>query len=446
MTARADATPDRFVDPSPWVAAPDPLHPPLAGETSADAIIVGGGYAGLAAALRLRAAGADVVLLEQAFCGAGASGRNAGHLTPTIGKDIYTCLSHWGEQRGLALARFGENAVAEAVRLMDEHAIEADYVAAGNVVAGLHPEHRRVLERSAARAQAAGLDMAFLDEAEMRGRGLPPAFRCGVREPAGGHLHPGKLVLGLRRAAHAAGVRIHEGTPATGLRRERSGRQRVTTPSGAVVAEQALVATNAYVAPDLAGLRRSVLPLEVTLFRTAPLTASQRAALGWRGGEGIYTAHEIMESYRIAPDGRLVGGSKWVRYGAPEQAPVQQADAQKFEALLAERFPEAAPLRIESFWRGWIAATVDHLPLIGERRGLHMISGCNGHGIALCTTLGAATADRMLGRRRDDLEVLRRWLPPLPGEWVRQAAFRAVAAPLERRDARIDRQIRGGEN
>ena len=55
--------------------------------------------------------------------------------------------------------------------------------------------------------------MRFLESDEMRARGLPPAFLSGALEGAGGTLDPGKLVLGLRRAALAAGVRIHEGTP-----------------------------------------------------------------------------------------------------------------------------------------------------------------------------------------------------------------------------------------
>jgi len=57
-----------------------PGHPELTGEVRADVCIVGGGYAGLSAALHLAERGLDVVLLEANRIGWGASGRNGGQL------------------------------------------------------------------------------------------------------------------------------------------------------------------------------------------------------------------------------------------------------------------------------------------------------------------------------------------------------------------------------
>ena len=74
-------------------------------------MIVGAGLTGLSTALSLRAQGADVVLLERDFAGAGASGRNAGHLTPTIGKDTPTLLRFFGRERASRLLAFADAAV-----------------------------------------------------------------------------------------------------------------------------------------------------------------------------------------------------------------------------------------------------------------------------------------------------------------------------------------------
>src|SRR5919197_6499380 len=54
--------------------------PPLDGDTTADVVILGGGYTGMWTAwfLKERDPGLDVVLLEQDICGGGASGRNGG--------------------------------------------------------------------------------------------------------------------------------------------------------------------------------------------------------------------------------------------------------------------------------------------------------------------------------------------------------------------------------
>jgi gamma-glutamylputrescine oxidase len=48
--------------------------------TTADVVIIGGGFTGLQAAYHLAAGGKDVVLIEGARFGDGASGRNGGQL------------------------------------------------------------------------------------------------------------------------------------------------------------------------------------------------------------------------------------------------------------------------------------------------------------------------------------------------------------------------------
>src|SRR5882762_9635665 len=57
-----------------------PTYPALDGSRSADVAIIGGGYTGLQAAYNLAKAGTDVVLIEAARIGDGASGRIGGQL------------------------------------------------------------------------------------------------------------------------------------------------------------------------------------------------------------------------------------------------------------------------------------------------------------------------------------------------------------------------------
>src|SRR5919201_2484126 len=57
-----------------------PETPPLRGATTADVVILGGGYTGMWTAyfLKERQPDVDVLLLEQDICGGGPSGRNGG--------------------------------------------------------------------------------------------------------------------------------------------------------------------------------------------------------------------------------------------------------------------------------------------------------------------------------------------------------------------------------
>ena len=200
--------------PSLWLdPAPDP-GPPLEGAIEADAVVIGAGYTGLWTALALRERGADVVVLERNYGGFGASGRNAGHLTPTIGKDLPTLLRLYGRERGGALVRFAEAAVEHVEAAISDRGIDCDYVAAGNVLAGVHPGQRPGLEKAAGAARQLGGAMRMLDPSELTERDLPRFVACGYLEERGGVLHPGKYVRARARAGDRGGgaaPRVHPG-------------------------------------------------------------------------------------------------------------------------------------------------------------------------------------------------------------------------------------------
>ncbi len=124
-----------FIEVSPWISAPIDLQPQLQGPTRADVVIVGGGFTGLSTALELRARGVDAVIVERDHCGYGASGRNAGHLTPTIGKDFPSLVKAAGRDRAVAFARFADKAVRYTEQLMERLNIDCDYRPTGNIVA-----------------------------------------------------------------------------------------------------------------------------------------------------------------------------------------------------------------------------------------------------------------------------------------------------------------------
>jgi gamma-glutamylputrescine oxidase len=436
-----------FTEGSFWLTPPAVRQAALEGQRRCDVAIIGGGYTGLSAALRLRERGVDVVLVEADFCGAGASGRNAGAVTPTIGKDAATCIKLFGAKRGMELVRFAEAAVDCFETVIARHAIDCDYSRTGNIIAGVHERHRAGLLASAAAADKYGLHLSFLDEAEMRRRRIPEAFRFGLLEGCGGTIDPGKYVLGLRKAAIEAGVRVHENSRVT---RIEEGKTLVLhTQAGALQAPQVLLATNAYTTPGLGYLRHTTLPVRITQLVTRPLTPEELAGVGWGGREGIYTAHEVLENFRLTVDNRIIVGSKSINYayGSKLAPGYQPALFALLETALRERLPMLRDVPIETFWGGWVSLTPDFLPVwgrLGPHKNISYYGGCNGHGIPQCTMMGAAMADMMMGEPSSHAELLRRFHIPLPPEPLRSAALHGVSALLSRIDSRVDRELRAG--
>ena len=432
-----------FLDVSPWVAPPPDLQPALSSDLSADVVIVGAGFTGLSTALALKRAGVDAVVLERDFAGFGASGRNAGHLTPTIGKDLPTLLMLFGKQRAAQLVRFADHTVRSVETLIRELHIDCDYVPSGNIMAAVHPKQEGRLRKAAAVAAEIGARVRFLDRDEMRARGVPPAFLSGALEEAGGTLDPGKYVMGLRRAVLDAGIKLYEQTAVHEILD--GPRPCVRTNAGTVRAERVVLATNAYT-PALGQLRYTIYPLYDTLFESAPLTSAQLASLGWHGKEGIYTAHESLESYRLTARGTILGGSKGVRYaynsalkGGPHPWTLGLV-----AGAFRDRFPELGDVPIAHFWGGWIGMTLHFLPALGRTgpgRDIYYAIGYNGHGVAAASAMGPILADFILGRENEHAEVLSRFVPPLPPEPLRWLIIRGMMSIINAVDARTDRQV-----
>jgi glycine/D-amino acid oxidase-like deaminating enzyme len=439
----------RFIEVSPWVSEPQDPQQPLLGDIKADVVIVGGGFTGLSTALELRARGVDVAILESDFCGRGASGRNAGHLTPTIGKDFPSLVKSVGADRAIEYARFAERAVRHTEALIQSLRIDCEYAPAGNVVAGLHVRHRGPLERGADLAARLGVDVTFLDERDVRARMLPAMVRFGVLEKCGGHLHPGKYVAGLRAAALRAGVRIFEQSRVTRID-DAASPSVVSCATGSVVAEKLVLATNAYTPSSLGRLKSRIFPLRVTLFRTNVLRPEEWDRVGWAGREGLYTAHEALENYRPQADGRISGGSKFVQYGFGSRLSTGYLPEvfAKWEMLFAQRFPELRDVRIEDFWGGWIGMTLDFLPLHqSNRKGtvFHAL-GYNGHGIAQASYAGPMVAAQVLGEPNAEVDLFRRHILPLPPEPLRWLGVQALTKSMEWVDRKVDAELGGAGN
>jgi glycine/D-amino acid oxidase-like deaminating enzyme len=276
----------------------------------------------------------------------------------------------------------------------------------------------------------------------MRARDLPAAFTRGLVMRRGGILHPGRYVRGLARAADAAGARIFESTPV--VRIEEGSPAELVTPAGRVRARTVVLATNAY-SGDLGWLRGTVTRLHVYLFATAPLTEAQRAAIGWSGREGIYTAHEILESYRLTDDHRIVGGSKTVRYGFDGRALADDpATFAVVEAAFRARFPTLRDVAVTHRWGGPISFALDFLPAVGVTgayRNVFYSVGYAGHGIAMASYAGTMLADLLLGRDGPGRALWGHRKPPMPPEPLRWLVANGLVAAFEAIDRRVDRLV-----
>jgi glycine/D-amino acid oxidase-like deaminating enzyme len=428
---------------SPWLREVEAPTEPLVDRVEADVVIVGAGLTGLSSALALRREGLSVAIVEREIAGFGASGRNAGHLTPTIGKDLPTLAWMFGRERARALVHLAEVAIEHTQRLIETHGIACDYEAVGNVLAAVHASQAGAVEKAAAAARELGAPGELLDGAGMRRLGVPERFVLGFHEPSGGVLNPAKHVRGLRRAVLDAGAMLFEQTAVT--RVEPGATVVVHAPHGRVEARHVVVATNAY-SGELPTGAPPVARIHVQLFATAPLDRAQLDSLRWESRAGIYTAHELLESYRLTADGRIVGGAKHIRYGYGGR-PLPDVDpevAASLEATFRMRFPELREVPVVACWGGPIGFALDFLPCVGRtgRHGNVLYSlGYAGHGLAQASYAGEMIADLLLERDGPGAALWGRRRFPMPPEPLRWLVAQGLTRMFGWIDRRVDRRV-----
>jgi glycine/D-amino acid oxidase-like deaminating enzyme len=424
----------------------DPARPalldPLVGRRDADLVVVGGGYTGLWTALRAveREPGRRVVVLEAGACGHEASGRNGGFASASLTHGFANGLERWPDELA-RLDALGAANLREIGETVERHGIDCHWEATGELSVATAPHQLAELGEAADVMTAHGHAVELLDEAAVRARLDSPTYVGGLLDRTGTALvEPARLAWGLRQACFDLGVEIHEASPVRSLATDGSALL-AHTERGSVRARRVALATNAF-PPLLRRLRLMTVPVYDHVLMTEPLSAEQRAAIGWGGREGVGDAANLFHYYRLTRDHRILwGGYDAVyHYGSRVDRALEQSD--RTHGLLAEHFfatfPQLEGLRFSHRWGGVIDTCTRFAAFFGTAYGgrAAYVLGYTGLGVA-ATRFGAdVVLDLLAGEptERTELEMVRTKPLPFPPEPLRSIGINATRWSLERAD------------
>jgi gamma-glutamylputrescine oxidase len=385
-----------------------PEYPSLAGDTRADVAIVGGGYTGLSAATHLAKAGVNVVLIEQYRFGDGASGRNGGQMGSGQRIPLDEMEAAFGWTRAKALFDLGEEAKAHLLEFAAANGIDIDYMPGQLSVSHKErfvDEYRKYADYM--RERAGYEHISFMDAAETSDRLGSTRYFGGVRDTGTGHIHPLKLLVGTARVATQSGARLYENTPATAISRN-AGRIVVTTPSGTITADKALLAVNAY-GRDLEPISAAhVMPIGSFIGATVPLPADSPVL---PGGKAVDDSRFVVRYFRKSKDGRLLFGGREI-YSANDPKGITE----QIRHQISEVYPALKDVEITHAWGGYVGITMPRLPFVREvMPGVISAAGYSGHGVMLANFVGKLYAETITGNR-DRLRLFQELnIPAFPG-------------------------------
>jgi gamma-glutamylputrescine oxidase len=399
-----------------------PPSPPLAERIVADACVIGGGYAGLSAALELATRSYSVALLEAQRIGWGASGRNGGESIVGFGFEGEAAIE---AQFSAADARRAWDVSVEGLHLLqqriDTYGIDCAYTP-GYLSLAVNASKSRTLEAWAQHVtHTYDYPLQWIEPAEIRNWIASDRFHSGVFDPRSGHLHPLKYCLGLGAAARDAGVQIFENSAVYSV--ERGSNPVVKTAQGEVKSRFLVLAGNVYlgeygddIAPELT---RRIMPVGTYMIATEPMDKERADALIPRRTAASDT-NFVLDYFRLSADHRLLFGAGESYSGT---APRNLKASMRKRMLRV--FPQLADLSVPHAWGGFVDISMNKAPDLGRlANNIYYLQGFSGHGLALSGMAGKLVAEAIAGQaERFDLFARIRHRPFPGGALMRTPAL-----------------------
>ncbi|WP_313706308.1 FAD-dependent oxidoreductase [Massilia sp.] len=410
-------------------AAKSACLPTLQTDLQVDVAIVGGGIAGLTAAMLLVEAGKRVAVFEARKLGACSTGNSTGNLYPTVDVNLQAIAAEHGPGATAAVAASRGAAIDLVARTVERLGLDCAFERVGWHLIAADAAHEQLVRDEHAAATAAGLEASLLD-----GAPLPvPGVRT-LRVEGAAQFQPLAYVRQLAQAIGSEDCLIFENTEVLAVDDEPP---LVHTAHARVHCKQVILATHT---PAGIHLVQSSMDVVREYGVAAPLHGEPPApGVYWRIGAErhsirTFTAH---------------GRDYLVVVGAAHRLGKTVVGGERFDLL--ERFARAhftlGP--VEYRWSAQRYRMPDKLPCIGrniDAKNTYIATGFSGDGLTYGTLAAMLLADDILGREnpwRDLYRVGRIDRGQRP-EGFEQASTRAPSpAPLRLDGAAARAQLDG---
>ncbi len=372
-------------------AATSEHYPQARGRIEADVCIVGGGLAGLTAALKLTRSGRKVVLLEAQRVAWGASGRNGGFVSAGYATGLAAIERRTGPDQARELFRLSMEGVEIVRNNIQELGIE-DAQPEPGIAKALRYDSRGALQAASERQQREfGLQIRYLPRDEVRALFVSPKYHEAVLDEGAFHFHPLNYGRALAREASRLGASIHEHSPV--MAAELDGvRKIVRTKEAEVVAEHVVFATGGYTGGVLPALKRAFLPIATYVLLTEQAPELVQSA--------IRTQAAILDDRRAGDYYRLVDGGNRILWGG--RITTRTTDPRDIAALLRREmvttYPQLTSLKVEIAWSGLMSYARHLMPQIGQwKPGVWYCTAFGGHGMNTTAIGGTVIAEGIAG-------------------------------------------------
>jgi len=370
---------------------------PLTHDITTEALVVGGGMAGLTAAQAFCAKGYKVVLIEKNYCGAGASGKSSGFITPDSELSLFELIRIFGVEVGKKLWNLIGSGVDTIRNNIETYTIDCDYQVQDTLIlANGARAFRNDIQKEYDNRQKAGYESILYTPATVQSVIGSDQYKGGVSYGGTFGIRAYNYCIGMKKVLQESGVLVYEETPAISI-----ADNVVKTPQATIRAEHIIVCTDRF-EPALSTLWDKIYHVQTFLMMSAPLSDDHVKKIFPKQPFMVWDTDMIYQYYRLTGDNRLMlGGSDLLYTYAKNESHGNNRVAKKLMNYFHTKFPSVS-VEFEYMWPGLIGISKDVFPIAGFDKNMSSVYYIAGAcGLPFAAALGTHCVDRIVNNNNE---------------------------------------------
>lgn len=363
----------------------------LRADRETEVVVIGGGMAGITTAQAFANKGKKVILLEAYYCGAGASGKSSGFITPNGEISLSEFVRRYGEEGGLAIWNLLEKRGMEHIRNnIKEYKIECDYIEEDSLeVASTEKDLKAILKEAEYLAKF-GFETRFTKKEDIPTHLGSTRYYGGVTYGKNFGISAYKYCQSMKNILIQQGIEVYEETPVLSLQDNV-----ITTLHATVKANTIIVCADRFI-PMLGKLTKEIYQIQNFLLISQPLTDQEIRKMFPQKNLMIWDTELIYNFYRITGNRLLLGGgSAWYAYNTFASYHNEYM-YKKLTRYATDTFPDLK-IQFEQLWPGLIGVSKDIAPVVGydkEMKSIYYVGAPAG--LTVAAMLGNYSADHII--------------------------------------------------
>jgi glycine/D-amino acid oxidase-like deaminating enzyme len=409
------------------ILPPQTCYPELAASQNCDNLIIGAGFAGLAAARRIQqlCPNDKTIIVEARRLAQGPAGRNTGFMID-LPHDLASNEYGSDRQRDLNQIKFNRAGIAFAADAAEEYGMPPEaFTKSGRINAAAGEKGLRKNSDYASHLDVLNEAHNFLDQQEMQSLTGSSYYNGGLYTPGAALIQPALFIRNMAQgiANHAS---IYENSPIISLKKQGDVWQAGTAKASLNV-KSVFLAVNGHL-ESFGFFKRRLMHVFTYASMTRGLSDDEIRALGGEPQWACTPADPMGTTVRRITG---IGGSRIIIRNRFTYDPKMEVSDKRITSVsrthqqtFNNRFPMLKNVSMQYHWGGRLCLSRNKVPAFGKLdAGLFSACCQNGLGVAKGTTSGKLVAELAYGHQSELLKNTLKQekpekLPPEPFTWI----------------------------